>query len=226
MNGADLTNVIPSFIKHSFNNGGQYCYRINRAYIHEDIYDKFMEQFIDGVKKIKVGIEEDCSMGPLCNSSILNKSILHIEDAVAKGANIQFGGEKIKIANSDSELFFQPTIIVNANHEMLVMKEETFGPVIGIQKIKSLKEGIRLANDSHYGLAAYVFTQDSGVGLQASRELEVGSVWVNNVKQAYYLCPFGGVKGSGQGREKSKYGLDEYLNIKTIYLSLPDISDY
>lgn len=147
----------------------------------------------------------------------------HISDALSKEGKILYGGKRITGKGYESGYFFMPTIIENANHNMLVMKEETFGPVVGIKRISSIREGVELANDSRYGLAAYVFTGDSGKGLQIAREIEAGSVWVNKVKKAYYLCPFGGMKQSGQGREKSKYGLDEYLELKTIYLTLPEI---
>lgn len=116
-----------------------------------------------------------------------------------------------------------PTIIDQCSHEMLLMTEETFGPIVGIKKIHSLDEGINLANDSEYGLAAYVFSHDSGLGLQVARQINCGSVWVNRVQSAYYLCPFGGMKRSGVGREKSKYGFDEYLELKSIYLGLPEL---
>src|SRR5262249_13094624 len=147
----------------------------------------------------------------------------HITDAVAKGARVRYGGQRLTGAGFDSGYYFLPTVIQDTNHSMLVMQEETFGPVLGVEKVASVREAIDLSNDSRYGLAAYVFTKDAGLGLQIARQVEAGSVWVNRVQKAYYLLPFGGMKQSGQGREKSKYGLDEYLELKTIYLGLPQL---
>jgi len=223
--GADIKSVIPDFVTHAFNNAGQYCYRINRAYVLDTVYDKFIEQLISQVQKIKVGPGENekSDMGPLTSEDIYNRTLKHISDALSKGGKILCGGKRLKGDEYDNGFFFEPTIIENANHEMLVMQEETFGPVVGIKKISSIREGIKLANDTRYGLAAYVFTGDTGKGIQIAREIEAGSVWVNKVKKAYLLCPFGGMKQSGQGREKSKYGLDEYLELKTVYLALPEL---
>jgi acyl-CoA reductase-like NAD-dependent aldehyde dehydrogenase len=106
---------------------------------------------------------------------------------------------------------------------MLVMTEETFGPVLAIKKVSSLSEAIQLANDSIYGLSAFLYTADTGIGLQAARQIEAGCVWVNKIHKAYHYTPFGGMKCSGYGREKSEYGLDEYLELKSIYLTLPTI---
>lgn len=222
--GADLSSVVPSFVKHAFNNAGQYCYRINRAYVLESVYESFVAELLNAVKRIKLGNGEtdDVSMGPLCHEGVYTKTENHVRDSLSKGGELLYGGCRLEASDFSRGFYFLPTVITNTNHDMLVMNEETFGPVVGIQKVKTLGEAIALANDSVYGLAAYVFTGDSGIGLQIARELEVGSVWVNRVQKAYFLCPFGGVKQSGKGREKSKYGLDEYLELKTIYLGLPD----
>lgn len=224
-NQADLNTVLPNFIRHTFNNAGQYCYRINRAYLEEGIYDDFMRGLIEGVSKIKVGRGDDpsVSMGPLTTEEVYNRTMQHISDAVSNGAKVRYGGKRITGQGFDSGFFFMPTVIDEANHSMLVMQEETFGPVVGIQKISSLRQGIQLANDTRYGLAAYVFTGDAGLGIQAAREIEAGSVWVDRVQSAYYPLPFGGMKQSGQGREKSKYGIDEYLEVKAVYLGLPEL---
>lgn len=224
MDDVVVDEIIKEVVEHAYNNSGQYCYRINRVYVHEKIYEEFMGKLVKTVANLKLGPGNDpqTDLGPLAHEEILKRTITHIEDAVAKGASIRYGGKQVALSTK-SNLLFEPTIIENADHTMLVMKEETFGPVLAIKKISSLREGVTLANDTIYGLAAYVFTQDVGRGLQAAREIESGSVWVNRVHKAYEVAPFGGVKQSGYGREKSKYGLDEYIELKAVYLALPVI---
>jgi len=220
-----IDDMLSEFVEQTYNNSGQYCYRINRAYVHADVYNEFIEKLTKAVSKLKVGQGQDpeTDLGPLVHQGIMDGVLCHIEDAIKKGARIRFGGSRLVKGDYQYGFFIEPTIIEDANHTMLLMQEETFGPVLGIQKIYSLREGIDLANDSRYGLAAYVFTRDGSLGLQASREIESGSVWVNHIHKAYEVAPFGGMKQSGYGREKSKYGLDEYLELKAVYLSLPNI---
>lgn len=223
MNGTDPEKIMEDFISQVFNNSGQHCYRINRAYIHSEVYDDFIRLLLERVSKLKIGKanEPDVDQGPLCHKTIFDQVMSHIEDANAKGARLLCGGHQIK--SEPYTYFIEPTVFDRADHSMLIMREETFGPVLSIMKIDSLSEAIKYANDSMYGLAAFVYTPDAGLGLQAARQLESGVVWVNKIHKAYTFAPFGGFKQSGYGREKSSYGLDEYLEIKTVYLTLPTV---
>jgi succinate-semialdehyde dehydrogenase/glutarate-semialdehyde dehydrogenase len=214
--------AVPALVKHSFDNAGQYCYRINRMYVQARIYGEFTERLALATEKLKVGPGRDLAsfMGPLVNERLLNKSISHIQDALDRGARLLTGGRRLTGPKFDGGFFLSPAILTGTDHSMLVMTEETFGPVVGVMKVESLDEAVVHANNSRYGLAAYVFTQNLAAALKAAERLEAGSVWVNNIHRSYNEAPFGGFKESGLGREKSHYGLDEYLELKTIYLSL------
>ncbi len=219
---ADLEVAVPALLKHSFDNAGQYCYRINRMYVQRGIYREFLERLAAGATALKVGPGRDPAsfMGPLVNGRLFEKSLRHIQDALERGATLLTGGRRLSGPDFDHGYFLPPTILAGADHSMLVMTEETFGPVVGVMKVDSLEEAIGHANNSRYGLAAYVFSRDVGQALRAAEQIEAGSVWINNIHRSYNEAPFGGVKESGLGREKSHYGLDEYLELKTIYLSL------
>ena len=223
--GADLDAILAPLVTHTFNNSGQYCYRINRIYVHASIKDEFTNRFVDAVRALNIApsLDEKSEIGPLCHEGILGRSLRHVKDAQERGGRILTGGARLVEGAFGHGWFMQPTVVDEATQEMLVMREETFGPVVGIASIKSMREGIELANDSIYGLAAYVFTRDAGEGLHAAFRLQAGSVWVNGVKRAYSQCPFGGYKASGLGREKSHYGLNEYLELKSVYLQLPEV---
>ncbi len=218
----DLSVAVPAVVKHSFDNAGQYCYRINRIYVQRGIYDEFLAQMVPQVEQLKVGPGRDpsCFMGPLVNERLFEKSMTHIQDGQAKGAKLLTGGERLTGSELDGGYFLSPAVLAGADHSMLVMTEETFGPVVGVMPVDTLDEAITYANDTRFGLAAYVFTQNMSAALQAGEALEAGSVWLNNIHRSYNEAPFGGFKESGLGREKSHYGLDEYLELKTIYLSL------
>jgi succinate-semialdehyde dehydrogenase / glutarate-semialdehyde dehydrogenase len=225
--GAQLDAAVPAMVKHTFNNSGQYCYRINRIYVDKKIHAEFLERFVDAAANLVVapGTEERSDVGPLCHRRIYERSMTHVSDATSRGAKVLLGGTRLEDGAYGDGYYLPPTIVDGCDHEMLLLREETFGPVVGVRAVDSLQEAIRYANDSIYGLAAYVFTPDLGSGLQAALQLEVGSVWVNGVKQAYPQCPFGGYKASGLGREKSHHGVLEYLELKSIYLQLPEIGN-
>ncbi|MDR0917912.1 MAG: aldehyde dehydrogenase family protein [Oscillospiraceae bacterium] len=224
MPGIEPEKIVDEVVSQTFNNSGQYCYRINRAYIHSDIYDVFVDKLVDKVKKLKVGRADELGVdqGPLYHKGIFEHAMSHINDAMSKGARLLCGGKQLYPERNGS-FYIEPTIIDNAEHNMLVMTEETFGPILAIKKVSSLSEAVDLSNDSIYGLAAFLYAPDAGLGLQAARQIESGTIWVNKIHKAYHFTPFGGMKCSGYGREKSEYGLDEYLELKTIYLTLPNI---
>lgn len=217
----DLDVACPAIVRHAFSNSGQFCYRVNRIYVHENIYGEFLKRIKALTEKLVVcdARKPDCDMGPIVNEKIYRNSEKQVADALAKGAELVTGGKRLTGGDYDKGWYFPPTILSNTNHEMEIMTEETFGPVIGVMPFKENDQAIQLANDSRYGLAAYLFTKDIGQAITMSEELEAGSVWVNNIRRSYHNVPFGGVKESGVGREKSSYGLEAYTELKTIYLN-------
>jgi succinate-semialdehyde dehydrogenase / glutarate-semialdehyde dehydrogenase len=158
-------------------------------------------------------------MGPLVNEKIYRNSELQVADALAKGAQVRTGGQRLTGERYDRGWFFPPTILAGCDHTMQIMTEETFGPVIGVMPFSTLDEAVSRANDSVYGLAGYVFSGNLGTALHLAESLEAGSVWINNIHRSYHDVPFGGVKQSGMGREKGQYGIEAYTELKTIYLT-------
>jgi succinate-semialdehyde dehydrogenase / glutarate-semialdehyde dehydrogenase len=219
---ADLETAIPALARHAFANSGQFCYRVNRIYAQRGVYDTVVSRLAAGAERLAVGdgLEPATQLGPLVNEKIFRTSERHVADALAKGARVVCGGARLTGGAYDGGFFFPPTVIADADHSMAIMTEETFGPVVGVMPVDDLEQAISLANDSPYGLAGYVFSRDTGRALRAAEALEAGSVWVNNIHRSYHLVPFGGMKESGIGREKSRHGLDEYLELKSIYLGL------
>jgi succinate-semialdehyde dehydrogenase/glutarate-semialdehyde dehydrogenase len=219
---ADLDVAVPALVRHAYANSGQFCYRVNRLYIHTTRYAEFTERFAAAASELVVGhgLDPLTEMGPLVSERIMATSVEHVADARQRGARILTGGERLTGERYDAGSFFAPTVIADATHAMKVMTDETFGPVVGIASFETLPEAIELANDTRYGLAAYVFSPDLRAAWRTAEELEAGSVWVNDIHRSLHSVPFGGVKQSGLGREKSRHGLDEYLEHKTVYLGL------
>jgi succinate-semialdehyde dehydrogenase/glutarate-semialdehyde dehydrogenase len=219
---ADLDVAVPALVRHAYANSGQFCYRVNRLYIHTSRYAEFTDRFAAAANALVVGhgLDPLTEMGPLVSERIMATSVEHAADARGRGARILAGGERLTGERYDAGSFFAPTVIADATHEMKVMTDETFGPVVGIAPFQTLPEAIRLANDTRYGLAAYVFSRDLRTAWRTAEELEAGSVWVNDIHRSLHSVPFGGMKQSGLGREKSRHGLDEYLEHKTVYLGL------
>lgn len=217
---ANIDVAAAAIVRHGFANSGQFCYRVNRVYIHESIYTIFIEKMVELAKKLTIGDPfSGADLGPIVNHKIYKNSEIQVEDAVQKGANIKIGGQRLTGEMYDKGWFFPPTIIADTNHSMKVMTEETFGPVLGVMPFKTNEEAIEMANDSIYGLAAYVFSENVGTALRIAESFEAGSVWINNIHRSYHDVPFGGVKQSGMGREKGKYGIEAYTELKTIYLN-------
>jgi len=216
----DMDAAVAGAVRRSFRNMGQICIAINRIYVAQNIYEEFLERFAEATRKLVIGngLTEACDLGPMCTAGGLEKTMLHINDAVAKGAKIVCGGKRPNGEKYDRGYFFEPTILRDVNHDMLVMSEETFGPVVGVMPFKDLEEAIALANDTRYGLAAIVFTQDMSTAKQLSSKLEAGNVAVNNVDAGVINAPYGGWKDSGFGVEHGPEGLYEYLHIKHIRL--------
>ena len=219
---AHLDSAVPALVRHAFANSGQFCYRVNRIYCAREISDEFVRRFAEGAAALKLGngLVAGCDLGPMVNEEIFSTSVDQVADARAQGARIVTGGDRVTGGDYDRGFFFPPTVIADTTPDMKIMREETFGPVVGIRAFDELADAITQANDSPYGLAGYVFSSDVGTALRIAESIEAGSVWINDIHRSYNMVPFGGYKESGLGREKSKHGLDAYLELKTIYLAL------
>ena len=215
----DLEKAVKGAVRRSFRNMGQICIAINRIYVHKEIHDRFLEAFSRETRKLTMGngLENPAfDLGAMASPDGLEKSVRHVEDAVSKGATVVTGGKRPGGPQFEKGYFYEPTILSGCDHRMLVMTEETFGPVVGVMAFETLEEAIRLANDTPYGLAAYGFTNDLHEMGKLSRELEAGSVAINNVDAGIMNAPYGGWKQSGVGHEHGHEGLEEYLNLKHI----------
>ncbi len=213
---ADLMPAVMNAIGCKFRNTGQTCISANRIYVQSGIYDKFVEKFAEVVSQMKVGngLEDGVDVGPVINQAAVDKSIAHINDAVEKGAEVLYGGGMHNLGGN----FVCPTVLKGVTPEMRVSKEETFGPVAGIQKFDTEEEVIERANDTEYGLAGYFFSRDIGRVWRVAEALEYGMVGVNSGFISTAGTPFGGMKESGLGREGSHYGIDEYVETKMILM--------
>ncbi|MES1944145.1 Succinate-semialdehyde dehydrogenase [Salinisphaera sp. PC39] len=218
---ADLDAAVAGAILSKFRNAGQTCVSTNRILVQSSIKDEFCARFGEAVANLKTGdgAVEGNNVGPLINEAALRKVKSLVEDAVSKGADVMAGGGAHRGASDDDRgNFFQPTVLTGVTGDMNVSREEIFGPVAPIHTFDTEEEAVRLANDTEYGLAAYVYAHDVGRVWRVSEALEYGMVAVNEGTISSEAAPFGGVKASGIGREGSKYGLDEFLEIKYICL--------
>lgn len=215
---ADLDVAIKGILASKFRNSGQTCVCANRIYVQSGVYDKVAEKLKIEVEKFKVGngLEEGVTQGPLIDSKAVAKVQEHIEDALNKGAKIISGGKP----HAKGMSFFEPTILVNVNQNMAVAREETFGPLAPLFKFDTDEEVIEMANNTEFGLAAYLYTSNMKRLWHISEELEYGIVGANTGIISTEVAPFGGVKQSGLGREGSKYGIEDYLEIKYVCLNL------
>lgn len=213
---ADLEAAAEGAIASKYRNAGQTCICANRILVQDSVYSEFMDLYKKKVSALKVGDgrEEGVKIGPLINKQGVEKVKRLLEDATSNGARLTLGG------TTDHDLFFQPTIIENVNSEMDIHSEEIFGPVSAIYRFKTEEEGIAMANDTIYGLAAYFYAKDIGRVWRVSEALEYGMVGVNTGAISTAVAPFGGVKQSGIGREGSKYGVEEYLEVKYVNMEV------
>jgi succinate-semialdehyde dehydrogenase/glutarate-semialdehyde dehydrogenase len=211
---ADLDAAVEGALASKYRNAGQTCVCANRLYVQDGVYDAFAARLAEKVKGFKVGAgtEPGVVIGPLINEEGVKKVEEHVADAVSKGAKIVLGGKK----HDRGGLFFQPTVLTNVTPQMLVSHEETFGPVAPLIRFKTEQEVIALANDSEFGLSGYFYSRDVGRIFRVAEAMETGIVGANVGIISTEIAPFGGVKQSGLGREGSKYGLDEYLEVKYI----------
>ena len=214
---ADIDAAVDGAVASKYRNAGQTCVCANRIYVQAGVYDEFAKKFTAKVKAMKVGDgqEQGVTIGPLINNDAIKKVQDHIKDAVDKGAKIETGGKLHELGGT----FFEPTVLTGMKPEMKISCEETFGPVAPLFKFKDEAEAIRLANDTRFGLAAYFYARDIARVWRVSEALEYGMVGVNSGILSTEVAPFGGIKESGTGREGSKYGLDEYLELKYLLIS-------
>ena len=209
---ADIDAAVAGVMGSKFRNTGQTCVCANRILVEDKIYDIFHEKLVNAVRTLKVGhgLEKDSQQGPLINLAAVEKVERHITDAIAKGATISCGGKRHALGGN----FFEPTVLSQATPDMLIAHEETFGPVAPLFRFTQEAQAIQMANDTEYGLAAYFYSRDINRVWRVAEQLEYGIVSINTGTFSNEAAPFGGVKESGIGREGSKYGLEEYLEIK------------
>ena len=218
---ADLDAAVAGAMICKFRNAGQTCVCANRILVQENIYDKFITRLKEAAESLVIGDgkNDDVTIGPLINEKAANDVIDFIEDAKSKGAEILTGGNRSEAGNC----FIEPTILGNVDQSMRVFNEEIFGPIAPIFKFKTEQEAIEIANNTEFGLACYFYSRDIGRIWRVGEALEFGIVGINEGIISNEMAPFGGIKESGQGREGSKYGLDDYLEIK--YMCLGGIDD-
>ena len=215
---ADLDAAVEGAIISKYRNAGQTCVCANRIYVQSGIYDAFTEKFAVAVKKLKVGsgIDAGVEIGPLIDLKAVEKVESHLKDALAKGGKLLLGGNRHALGAS----FFEPTIITGATKEMRIAKEETFGPLAPLFSFENEEDVIQLANDTEFGLAAYFYARDLSRVWKVAEALEYGMVGINTGVISTEVAPFGGIKSSGLGREGSRHGIDEYLEMKYLCMSV------
>jgi len=214
---ADLDAAADGAIASKYRNAGQTCVCANRVYVQAGVYDAFAQKLMERVKRLKVGRGTDAgvTIGPLIDEAAVTKVQAHLKDAVSKGARIALGGNP----HPAGSLFFEPTVLTGMTSDMRIAREETFGPIAPLFRFESEEEAIALANDTEYGLASYFYGRDVGRIFRVAEALEYGMVGVNTGMISTEVAPFGGVKHSGVGREGSKYGIDEFVELKYIALA-------
>lgn len=215
---ADLEAAVQGALASKFRNTGQTCVCTNRLLVQNGIYDAFSQRLTEAVQAFKVApAEEDgAQIGPLINLKAVDKVVEHIEDALGKGAKLLTGGNTHVLAGN----FFEPTVLGDVTSDMLVARDETFGPLAPIFRFDSEEQAIAMANDTEFGLASYVYTRDLGRAWRVSEALEYGMVGVNEGLISTEVAPFGGIKQSGLGREGSHYGIDDYVEQKYMCLGI------
>ncbi|MGH8692875.1 MAG: aldehyde dehydrogenase family protein, partial [Burkholderiales bacterium] len=215
---ADIDAAVEGAMISKYRNNGQTCVCANRILVQDGVYDRFAAKLAEKVRALKVGrgTETGVNIGPLIDENALAKVEEHIRDAVSKGAKIVVGGKKHALGG----LFFEPTVLIGVNTTMKVTREETFGPVAPLFRFKTEEEGVAMANDTEFGLASYFYARDIGRIWRVGEGIESGMVGVNTGLISNEVAPFGGVKQSGIGREGSKYGIEEYLEIKYLCIGI------
>ena len=218
---ANLDAAVSGAIASKYRNSGQTCVCANRFFVHNDIYDEFVSRLVDAVSRLKVadGFLDGAQQGPLIDMAAVEKVEAQIADAMGKGAELLCGGNRHALGGT----FFEPTVLGEATPDMLIAREETFGPVAPVFRFREEIEVVGMANSTEFGLAAYFYTRDMGRIWRVAEALEYGIIGVNTGMISTEVAPFGGMKQSGFGREGSKYGIEEYLEIK--YLNMGGMNE-
>ncbi|MFZ9001922.1 MAG: aldehyde dehydrogenase family protein [Bacteriovoracaceae bacterium] len=215
---SDISRVAQAAVEGAFYNNGQSCCSVERIYVHENVYDSFIENFVKYTQQLKVGdpMDSNVQQGPLTRKDQLDFLENQVKDAVSKGAKVLCGGERIK----GEGYFFSPTVLVNVNHDMLVMKEESFGPIIGIEKVSSDEQAISLMNDTDYGLTCSVYTDNIERGQAVLDQIDSGTGYLNCCDRVSSYLPWAGRKNSGMGLTLSKYGLLPFIQTKSLHYNI------
>ncbi|WP_249584005.1 NAD-dependent succinate-semialdehyde dehydrogenase [Pseudomonas viridiflava] len=213
---ADLDAAVKGAMASKFRNTGQTCVCVNRFFIQDGVYEAFTRKLVEAVSTMRVGsaLDGDTEQGPLINAAALAKVEAHVADALEKGARLLCGGRRHALGGT----FYEPTVLTEAESDMLIAQEETFGPVAACFRFKDETEVLQRANDTPYGLSAYVYSRDIGRVWRMAEGLEAGMVGINEGIISTEVAPFGGIKASGLGREGSRYGLEDYLEIKYLLM--------
>lgn len=217
---ANLEQAVQGIMASKYRNSGQTCVCANRIYVQDGIYDALAERLVEAVSKLKVGDgrQEGSTQGPLIDEDAIAKVQSHIADATEKGATVRIGGKRSALGGT----FFEPTVLTGVTQDMKVSKEETFGPLAPLFCFKTEDEAVAMANDTEFGLAAYLFTQSTARQWRVGEALEYGMVGINTGAISNEVAPFGGVKQSGLGREGSKFGIEEYVEMKYLCVDLSE----
>ncbi|MEX5779520.1 NAD-dependent succinate-semialdehyde dehydrogenase [Acinetobacter baumannii] len=217
---ANLEQAVQGIMASKYRNSGQTCVCANRIYVQDGIYDALAERLVEAVSKLKVGDgrQEGSTQGPLIDEDAIAKVQSHIADATEKGATVRIGGKRSALGGT----FFEPTVLTGVTQDMEVSKEETFGPLAPLFRFKTEDEAVAMANDTEFGLAAYLFTQSTARQWRVGEALEYGMVGINTGAISNEVAPFGGVKQSGLGREGSKFGIEEYVEMKYLCVDLSE----
>jgi len=217
---ANLEQAVQGIMASKYRNSGQTCVCANRIYVQDGIYDALADRLVEAVSKLKVGDgrQEGSTQGPLIDEDAIAKVQSHIVDATEKGATVRIGGQRSALGGT----FFEPTVLTGVTQDMKVSKEETFGPLAPLFRFKTEDEAVAMANDTEFGLAAYLFTQSTARQWRVGEALEYGMVGINTGAISNEVAPFGGVKQSGLGREGSKFGIEEYVEMKYLCVDLSE----
>lgn len=220
---ADLDRAVADGVKRSFRNMGQICNAVNRIYVEAEIADEYIKRFVEQTAKMTIGdglANPNVDLGPMIDEEGVRRTQAHVDDAVRKGASLLFGGKRPDNPALRQGFFYEPAVLTKVSKDMLVMHEESFGPIVGIDTFSGLDEAVELANSTEYGLVTYAYTRDLATAFAFSERVESGSIAVNTVSPDSLYAPYPAWKHSGIGLELSHYGLEEYLQVKHILFEL------
>jgi succinate-semialdehyde dehydrogenase/glutarate-semialdehyde dehydrogenase len=213
---ADIDEAVKGALAAKYRNAGQSCIAANRIFVQEPVAEEFTEAFVQAARQLEVGpgMEGGMDIGPLINEDALDSALEYVDEAVEQGAEILYGGERITGNGHDTGYFMEPTVLGKVHDDMRCMQEEVFAPIAPITTFETFDEAMERANDTIYGLSAYVFTSDFSAAIRAGEELEAGTIGINDGVPSTTNCPFGGMKQSGLGRELGKEGMEDFLSTK------------